>query len=63
LPSGDGTKFADHYESLGAAVPVPVTMHTHEGFDLRRLERLAWCPSQIDSEALWRSCPFRRDDR
>lgn len=63
LPSGDGTKFADHYEALGAAVPTPVTIRMHECLDLRQLERLAWCPSQIDTEALWRSCPFRRDDR
>ena len=62
LPSGDGTKFADHYEALGAAVPTLVTIRMHERLDLRRLERLAWCPSQIDTEVLWSSCPFRRDE-
>jgi pyruvyltransferase len=62
LPSGDGTKFADHYEALGAPVPVPVTLQTHERLDRRRLERMAWCPSQVNTDTLWRSCPFRRDD-
>jgi hypothetical protein len=63
LPSGDGSKFADHYEGLGAAVPTPQSLRTHESLDLRALERMAWCPSQVDTEALWRRCPFRRNDR
>jgi hypothetical protein len=62
LPSGDGTKFADHYESLGTAAPAPKDVNAHERLDLRRLERLAWCPSRVDTGALWHSCPFRRDD-
>lgn len=60
LPSGDGTKFADHYLAIGAAAPAPVTISTYERINLLRLERLAWCPSHIDTGALWRSCPFRR---
>ena len=63
LPSGDGTKFADHYEALGAAAPAPLHIAAHECLDLARLQRLAWCPTNVDTEALWHSCPFRRDDR
>ena len=62
LPSGDGTKFADYYESVGAPVTGPITIALHERLDPRRLERLAWRPAHIDTGALWASCPFQRND-
>lgn len=58
LPSGDGSKFADHFEALGASVPAPYALRQHERIDLERLRQLAWCPASIDTEALWRCCPF-----
>jgi hypothetical protein len=62
LPSGDGTKFADYYESVGASVTEPITITLRERLDLHRLERLARCPNHIETGALWASCPFKRDD-
>jgi hypothetical protein len=62
LPSGDGIKFADYYESLEASVTEPITVTLRERLDLNRLERLAWCPVRIDTMPLWASCPFQRDD-
>ena len=62
LPSGDGTKFADYYESVGASVTEPITIALNGRLDLRRLERLTWRPAHIETGALWASCPFQRDD-
>jgi pyruvyltransferase len=58
LPSGDGSKFADHLAALGAGAAGPHALAHREPINLTRLERAAWCPSHIDTDALWRSCPF-----
>jgi pyruvyltransferase len=56
LPSGDGSKFRDYYASIGieGIEPMPV----HDGINTRAIERQAWCPNRIDTDALWRTCPF-----
>jgi pyruvyltransferase len=62
LPSGDGTKFADHFESLGCPVPEPVTVTSDLLCDLVRLEKRAWRPERLETTALWNSCPFLRHE-
>lgn len=62
LPSGDGSKFADHFEALGASVPAPRPISQHGRIDLEGLRQAAWRPPSIDTDALWRSCPFIRHD-
>lgn len=61
LPSGDGVKFADHYASVGVDVPAPQPLSIHDTLDRRALERAAWAPARLDTEALWLCCPFRDD--
>ncbi|MBG0794475.1 polysaccharide pyruvyl transferase family protein [Methylocystis sp. H62] len=59
LPSGDGSKFHDHYAALG--VEPPSAAHLADdcaGF--ASLASKAWSPASLDTEALWRSCPFRQ---
>lgn len=62
LPSGDGTKFVDHFESLGHEAPRPVPLQAVASIRWRTIERQAWCPGYIDTDPLWGSCPFQRDD-
>jgi pyruvyltransferase len=57
LPSGDGSKFADHLLAVGLEVRPPV----HLRYDFVDLDRLAGSitgPARLDLAGLWRSCPF-----
>ena len=59
LPSGDDTKFHDHYLSLGAEPPAPSRVHA-SALDPHDLAERAACPPLPDAiERLWSSCPFR----
>ncbi|MBS0446432.1 MAG: polysaccharide pyruvyl transferase family protein [Proteobacteria bacterium] len=62
LPGGDGVKFDDHYAALDRAPSAPVALDACEWPDWRTLERAAWAPATLSTDALWRSCPFRDDD-
>ncbi|WP_375049747.1 polysaccharide pyruvyl transferase family protein [Bradyrhizobium sp. 8-10B] len=56
LPSGDGSKFRDYYASLGIDGIEPIAVNG--ATELGALERHAWCPQLIDTDRLWRACPF-----
>jgi hypothetical protein len=56
LPSGDDSKFYDHYDGVGLeAAPAPADVGA---FDADVLARGARYPTSFDSESLWRACPF-----
>lgn len=57
LPSGDGSKFADHLLGVGLEARPPVPLR----YDLVDVDRLAGSTTgtpQLDLDALWQSCPF-----
>ncbi|WKB55804.1 polysaccharide pyruvyl transferase family protein [Eleftheria terrae] len=64
LPSGDGSKFADHYEALGQPSPAALPLCLQDRvLPLAQLARQAWCPGRIEDDALWRSCPLLDHER
>ena len=58
LPSGDGVKFADHFSALDVEAPAPLPIRLDSLGDRAVLERAAWAPTHVDTDALWRSRPF-----
>jgi pyruvyltransferase len=57
LPSGDGSKFADHLLAVGLEVRPPVPLR-YDFVDLDRLAGSITGPARLDLAGLWRSCPF-----
>jgi Polysaccharide pyruvyl transferase. len=61
LPSGDRTKFHDYLESVGREGCEPLQL-TRRGLDVGALRAAAIePPTDVDLDALWNACPFRRD--
>lgn len=58
LPSGDGSKFDDHFLAVGLD-PKPPVPAKYDHVDVDELGRRTERPPMIDVERLWRSCPFR----
>jgi len=59
LPSGDDSKFADYFASIGHGQVRPVRVN-HDRLRAGDLARAAVPPDiQLDLEPLWESCPFR----
>jgi hypothetical protein len=57
LPSGDGSKFADHLMAVGLEAQPPVQLR----YDLVDVDRLAGSTTgtpQLNLDGLWQSCPF-----
>lgn len=60
LPSGDDSKFRDYFLSIGQDPPEPVLL-SYGDADAAALSRHARTVRlQVDVEALWNTCPFRR---
>jgi hypothetical protein len=58
LPSGDGTKFADHYLALGLEPPAPVVVDPAAIDPGELLRRASVTKVTADLDRLWAACPF-----
>jgi pyruvyltransferase len=58
---GDGSKFRDYLGSVGQPVEAPVTLDIRASGAETLLSSIPPPPRQIDTRALWASCPFRTE--
>jgi pyruvyltransferase len=58
LPSGDDSKFRDHFLSLGMEPPEPVRLAVDDINFARLADRAVRAELRVDVDELWRRCPF-----
>lgn len=57
LPSGDGTKFADHLTAVGLEPRPPLPLQ-YDDVNVDHLAGWTTGPPRLDLDTLWRTCPF-----